>query len=129
MRALLVIGLFFAAAVVVVIGLFWLMGATSPDQSDLDEQVRVSVLSATEERRASSVSRFGYRVDYTYTFGGRTYTSDQFVPVKRWQPGLPLNACVDPDTPERHTLHLKPEVRCGTYIGTETTAQPQQSGS
>ncbi len=129
MKALLVIGLFFAAAVVVVIGLFWLLGATSPDQADLDEQVKVSVLSATEERRASSVSRFGYRVDYTYQFGGTTYANDQFVPVKRWQPGLPLHACVDPDSPERHTLQLRPDVRCGTYIGTETTARPRQSGS
>lgn len=128
MKALLVIGLFFVTALAVVVGLFWLMGATSPDQSDLDEQVKVSVQSATEERRASSVSRFGYRVDYTYQFGGRTYASDQFVPVKRWQPGLPLNACVDPATPERHTLHLTPDVQCGTYIGTETTARPEQAG-
>ena len=128
MKALVVIGLFAGTAVVGVIALFWLMAATTPDQSDLDREVDVTVLKATEERRASSVSRFGHRVQYVYESAGATYVDEQFVPVKRWQPGLPLRACIDPDSPAQHTLHLTPEVKCGTYVGTEQTATARQSG-
>lgn len=128
MKALVIIGVFFGGAVVLIVGMFWLMAATTPDQSDLDEEVDVLVLDATEERRASSVSRFGHRVRYSYESAGVTYVGDEFVPLQRWQPGLPLRACINPDSPAQHTLHLTPDVECGTYVGTEATATPRQSG-
>lgn len=129
MKAVAIVGLFFGAFVLVVMGMFWLMAATTPDQSDLNEQVELAVRSATEETRKSSVSRYGFLVEYAYQFEGTTYVNDQFVPLRNWQPGQPLRACLDPDSPSRHAVQLNPEPNCdGVYVGAEQTATPQPSG-
>lgn len=126
MKALAIIGLFAGVAVALVVGMFWVMAATTPNQSHLNEQVQVTVLSATEETRKSSVSRYGFRVQYSYEFDGTTYIDDQFVPLRNWQPGQPLRACLDPDSPARHAVQLNPEPNCdGSYAGTEQTARPE----
>lgn len=122
MKALVVVGLFLGTPALGLILFFVLLAGTTPDQSDLDQQVDVTVLRATDDRRASSVSRFGFRVEYAYEFGGATYVDEQFVPLKRWEPGRPLGACINPSSSGHHTLHLTPKVKCGTYIGTEQTA-------
>lgn len=128
MKALAVTGIFIVVAALGVMLLFWILAATTPDHSHLSRQVDVAVVGSDEERRASSSDRNGYRVDYTYDFAGQTYVDDQFVPLKRWQPGIPLQACIDPDAPADHTLHLRPDVKCGVYVGTEQTATARQSG-
>lgn len=124
-KALTLLGLFVVGAIVVVFGMLKLMAATTPDQSSLDQEVQVTVLSSTAERRASSSSRFGHRVHYTYDFAGTTYSGEGFLPLKYWQPGLPLTACVNPDNPADHALRLHRDVRCGNYVGTEQTATPK----
>lgn len=131
MKALAIIGIFFGLVAVGVIAMFWLIGATTPDQSHLTEQVEVTVVDATKETRASSSNRYGHRVQYLYQFGGTTYVDDQFVSFQRWEPGLPLRlvACVDPDSAARHALQVNPQGAdtCdGSYVGTEQTATPRQ---
>ncbi len=127
-KALLIIGVFFGVVVVGIVAMFLLIGATTPDQSHLSKQVELTVLSATEGTRNSSVSRYGFRVQYTYEFDGTTYVSEEFVPLKNWEPGQPLRACLDPESPATHAVQLNPRPDCGSYAGTEQTATPQQSG-
>lgn len=127
-KALLVIGLFFAP-VLVVIGAFWLMAATTPDQSALSRGIGVTVLDYRKERRASSSDRYGYRVGYSYRVDGTMYVDDEFVPLRNWQPGWPMKACVDPGSPAEHALRLHHDPPCGsTYVGEQQTAAPVEGG-
>lgn len=128
MKALLIIGLFFGAAVLVIVGMFWLMAATTPDQSALSREVGVTVLGAREEQRASSSDRYGYRVGYSYRVDRTTYVDDQFVPLRNWEPGWPLQACVDPGSPAEHALRLRPAPPCGEHVGEQQTATSVEGG-
>jgi hypothetical protein len=119
-----IIGLFAGTAVVVVFGGLWLMAATTPDQSALSREVGVTVLGAREERRASSTKRFGYRVEYSYRVDGTAYVADRFVPLARWRPGWPLQACVDPRSPAEHALRLPRDPPCGENVGDQHAATP-----
>ncbi len=118
-KALLIIGVFFGVVVVGIVAMFLLIGATTPDQSHLSKQVELTVLSATEGTRNSSVSRYGFRVQYTYEFDGTTYVSEEFVPLKNWEPGQPLRACLDPESPR--------PTPCSSALGRTAAAMPAPS--
>ncbi len=126
MKGLIVIGGFFVTGVLVMLVLFWLAVATGDDGSARKQEVPVGVISAKREIRASSTYKTGFRIEYGYQFQGTTYTAQGFAPQAFWQPGEPLMACINPDHPTRHALHLRPEDPCGTYVGEQDTATPMR---
>lgn len=124
MRVLLaVIGLFAGTATVAVFGGLWLMAATTPDPSRFTADVEAGVISLREELRGRP-DYGGYRVGYSYRFGGTTYVADQFVKARYWPPRDLPRVCVDPTSPAEHMLRLRPTPPCGEYIAARRTASP-----
>lgn len=124
MRGVLVVIAFFLAGLAAMFGLMVWSIRSEPDQSALRSEVVVAVLESQEKLRATSTSGDGYQVKYAYQVAGTWYGYEQLVPAVRWSPGDPLLACVDPDSPAEHTLHLVPQTPCGDYVGRLRTATP-----
>lgn len=124
-----VIGAFVGLAVLMLYGGLWLAVASTPDQSALSREVGVTILDYHKERRASSTDRFGYRVGYAYRVDATAYVDEQFIPLRSWEPGWPLEACVDPGSPAEHALRVHHDPPCGsTYVGEQQTATPAEGG-
>lgn len=125
MKALLVIGMFFAP-VLAAIGVFWLMAANDagPDPSALSREVGATVLDYREEMGGAGRSR--YHFAYAYRVDGTTYVDDEFVSVGYGPPPeRPLQACVDPGSPAENALRLYPDdPPCGKVGGDPQPATP-----
>lgn len=128
-KALVVIGVIVATPVLMLFGMLWLAAASTPDQSALSREVGVTILDYHKEQRASSTDRFGYRVGYAYRVDATAYADEQFIPLRSWEPGWPLEACVDPGSPAEHALRVHYDPPCGsTYVGEQQTAKSVEGG-
>lgn len=107
---------------ILLLGLTFFVISDTEDQSDLTEQVDVTVTKSEERRKSSS----GHTVDYAYRVGGHRFVNETWISNTGWMPGESLSACVDPDQPERHVLRTEGTETCGDdFVGFSVeTARP-----